>query len=146
MLNQYPAWKYLLLIVVLAASTLYALPNLYGEDPALQVSSSRNVAVDISTQEKVRELLQNANVAFDSIVLANDQILMRFPDTETQLKAKDVVKDGLGRGYVVALNLAPRTPDWLRAMNAAPMYLGLDLRGGVHFMMEVDVNAAVHQA
>lgn len=146
MLNQYPAWKYLLLIVVLGASILYALPNLYGEDPALQVSSSRNTAVDISTQEKVRKLLQDANIAFNSILLADEQILVRFADTEAQLTAKDVVKEGLGRGYVVALNLAPRTPGWLRAMNAAPMYLGLDLRGGVHFLMEVDVDAAVHQA
>jgi len=146
MLNQYPAWKYLLLIVVLIVGTLYALPNLYGEDPALQVSSSRNTAVDISTQEKVRKLLQDAGVPFNSILLANEQILVRFADTEAQLTAKDVVKEGLGRGYVVALNLAPRTPDWLRAMNAAPMYLGLDLRGGVHFLMEVDVDAAVHQA
>lgn len=146
MLNQYPAWKYLLLIIVLGASALYALPNLYGEDPALQVSSSRTTAVDISTQEKVRTLLQNADVAFKSILLANEQILVRFENTDLQLRAKDVVKDGLGRGFVVALNLAPRTPDWLRSMNAAPMYLGLDLRGGVHFLMEVDVSAAVHQA
>ncbi|MCF6338776.1 MAG: protein translocase subunit SecD [Gammaproteobacteria bacterium] len=146
MLNQYPAWKYLLLIVVLVVSALYALPNLYGEDPALQVSSSRNTAVDISTQESVRELLQDADVPFNSILLADEQILVRFADTEAQLTAKDVVKEGLGRGYVVALNLAPRTPDWLRAMNASPMYLGLDLRGGVHFLMEVDVEAAVHQA
>ncbi|HEC17996.1 MAG TPA: protein translocase subunit SecD [Gammaproteobacteria bacterium] len=145
-MNQYPAWKYLLLLVVLVVSILYALPNLYGEDPALQVSSSRTTAVDISTKEKVRKLLQDANVSFKSIVLANEQILVRFPDTESQLKAKDVVKEGLGRGYIVALNLAPRTPEWLRAMDAAPMYLGLDLRGGVHFLMEVDVDAAVHQA
>ncbi|MDT8385545.1 MAG: protein translocase subunit SecD [Gammaproteobacteria bacterium] len=146
MLNQYSAWKYLLLIIVLVGSSLYALPNLYGEDPALQVSSLRSTSVDISSQEKLRGLLQDAGIAFNSILLADEQILVRFPDTESQLKAKDVVRDGLGRGYVVALNLAPRTPDWLRAMNAAPMYLGLDLRGGVHFLMEVDVNAAVHQA
>lgn len=146
MLNQYPAWKYLILIIVLGASALYALPNLYGEDPALQVSSSRSTAVDISTQEKVRVLLQNADVAHKSILLANEQILVRFANSDDQLKAKEVVKEGLGRGYVVALNLAPRTPDWLREINAAPMYLGLDLRGGVHFLMEVDVNAAVHQS
>lgn len=146
MLNQYPAWKYLLLIIVLAVSVVYALPNMYGDDPALQVSSSRTTAVDISTQEKVRKLLQGANLQAKSIVLANEQILVRFTNTEDQLKAKDVVKEGLGRGYVVALNLAPRTPEWLRALNAAPMYLGLDLRGGVHFLMEVDVNAAVRQA
>ena len=146
MLNQYPIWKYLLLLVVLGVSIVYALPNVYGEDPALQVSSSRNATVNLATQEKVRELLQQANVAVKNIALANDQLLMRFPDTDSQLKAKDIVKEGLGRDYVVALNLAPRTPDWLRAMDAAPMYLGLDLRGGVHFLMEVDVDAAVHQA
>ncbi|MBL1278555.1 MAG: protein translocase subunit SecD [Ectothiorhodospiraceae bacterium] len=146
MLNQYPAWKYLLLIIVLGTSSLYALPNLYGNDPALQVSSTRNTAVDISTQEKMRELLTAADIPYKSILLANEQILVRFDDTEIQLRAKDAVKDGLGRGYVVALNLAPKTPDWLRAMNAAPMYLGLDLRGGVHFLMEVDVNAAVDQS
>jgi preprotein translocase subunit SecD len=146
MLNQYPVWKYLLILVVLVASSLYALPNLYGEDPALQVSSSRNTQVDLTTQDRVSRLLEQAGVEAKSITLANDQILVRFADTESQLKAKDVVKEGLGRGYVVALNLAPRTPDWLRGMNALPMYLGLDLRGGVHFLMEVDVEAAVKQA
>ncbi len=145
-MNQYPAWKYLLLIIVLVVSALYALPNVYGDDPALQVSSSRTTAVDITTQEKVRKLLQDAKVPARIIELANEQILVRFANIEDQIKAKDVVKDGLGRGYVVALNLAPRTPEWLRAIDAAPMYLGLDLRGGVHFLMEVDVDAAVHQA
>jgi len=146
MLNQYPVWKYLLLIVVLVTSALYALPNLYGDDPALQVSSSRSTAVDEDTQAKVETLLKKADVTFDSILLENEQILVRFANTEDQLKAKDAVKEGLGRGFVVALNLAPRTPDWLRALDASPMYLGLDLRGGVHFLMEVDVDAAVHQA
>jgi preprotein translocase subunit SecD len=146
MINQYPAWKYLLLIVVLLVSALYALPNVYGEDPALQISSIRNTQVDITTQEKIRKLLTQADIQYDSILLANDQILVRFPDTNNQLKAKDAVRDSLGRGHVVALNLAPRTPDWLRAMNASPMYLGLDLRGGVHFLMEVDVDAAVSQS
>ena len=145
-MNQYPAWKYLLVILVLVLSTIYALPNLYGEDPALQVTSSRGAEVDISTQEKVQKLLTEASIRYDSISLADAQLLVRFPDTEAQLAAKDVVKKGLGRGYVVALNLAPRTPDWLAALGAAPMYLGLDLRGGVHFLMEVDVDAAVTQA
>ena len=95
MLNQYPIWKYLLLLVVLGVSIVYALPNVYGEDPALQVSSSRNATVNLATQEKVRELLQQANVAVKNIALANDQLLMRFPDTDSQLKAKDIVKEGL---------------------------------------------------
>ena len=146
MLNQYPFWKYLLLIVVLLTSALYATPNLYSNDPALQVSSNRGTEIDISTQERIRKLLDNAGVAYKSITLENEQILVRFTDTDKQLQAKDIVKEVLGRGYIVALNLAPTTPEWLRAMNAAPMYLGLDLRGGVHFLMEVDVEAAVSQA
>jgi len=144
--NQYPAWKYLLVILVLVVSTVYALPNLYGEDPALQVTSTRGAEVDMSTQEKVRKLLAEAGIRYQNIGLADGQLLVRFPDTEAQLAAKEVVKKGLGRGYVVALNLAPRTPDWLVSLGAAPMYLGLDLRGGVHFLMEVDVDAAVRQA
>ncbi len=146
MLNQYPAWKYLLVIIVMLVSSLYALPNLYGEDPALQVTSTRTAEVDLTTQDKVQKLLTEAGIAYDSISLADAKLLVRFSDTETQLAAKDVVKKGLGRGYVVALNLAPRTPDWLVSLGAAPMYLGLDLRGGVHFLMEVDVDSAVKQA
>ncbi|WP_455218189.1 protein translocase subunit SecD [Kaarinaea lacus] len=146
MLNQYPFWKYLVIIFVLIVGALYALPNLYGEDPALQVSSDRTTQVDLSTQDQVSKLLANANVSYKSISLENEQILVRFSDTEAQLKAKDIVKQALGRGYIVALNLAPTTPAWLTAVNAAPMYLGLDLRGGVHFLMEVDVEAAVSQA
>lgn len=146
MLNKYPFWKYFILIFVLVVSALYALPNLYGEDPALQVSSDRSATVDLSTQEQVRKLLTDANVAYKSIALANEQILVRFSDTEAQLKAKDIVREALGRGYITALNLAPTTPAWLTSINAAPMYLGLDLRGGVHFLMEVDVETAVRQA
>ncbi len=146
MLNQYPAWKYLLVITVLLVGMLYALPNLYGEDPALQVTSTRTAEVDLATQDKVQKLLTDAGIAYDSISLADARLLVRFSDTEAQLVAKDVVKKGLGRGHVVALNLAPRTPDWLVSLGAEPMYLGLDLRGGVHFLMEVDVDSAVKQA
>jgi len=146
MLNQYPAWKYLLLIIVLVVGSIYALPNLYGEDPSLQVSAERGFKVTLVTQESVREILKNNNIKFLSIVLENEKIMVRFDDIEEQLKAKDLVTDTLDRGYVVALNLAPKTPDWLRSIDAAPMYLGLDLRGGVHFLMEVDVDAAVAQS
>ncbi len=146
MLNQYPAWKYLLVITVLLVGMLYALPNLYGEDPALQVTSTRTAEVDLATQDKVQKLLTDAGIAYDSISLADAKLLVRFSDTEAQLAAKEVVKKGLGRGHVVALNLAPRTPDWLVSLGAEPMYLGLDLRGGVHFLMEVDVDSAVRQA
>ena len=145
-INQYPLWKYLLVIVVLVVSILYAAPNLYGEDPALQVSAVRGVEVSLATQETVRTVLKNQNISFKSIELQDEKILVRFSDTESQLKAKDMVRQQLGSEYVVALNLAPRTPEWLLAINALPMYLGLDLRGGVHFLMEVDVDAAIAQS
>ena len=146
MMNQYPLWKYLLLVVVLVATTLYALPNIYGEDPALQISANRGSKVDVTTQQKVADILKNDKITYKRITMANQQLLVRFSDTDTQLKAKDIIKQALGRGYIVALNLAPATPAWLKAINALPMYLGLDLRGGVHFLMEVDVDAAVKQA
>ena len=146
MLNQYPLWKYLLIALALVVSTIYALPNLYGEDPAIQVTSSRNVDVDSQTLEQVKGLLDGKGIKYQSINLSDGRLMVRFPDTETQLEAKDLVKEKLGRGYVVALNLAPKTPHWLVALEASPMDLGLDLRGGVHFLMEVDVNSAVKQA
>ena len=145
-LNKYPLWKYLLIIVVLATCVIYALPNVYGEDPALQVSSVRGVEVSLATQETVRTVLQNENISFKSIVLENEKVMVRFADTEAQLKGKDAVRKQLTDDYIVALNLAPRTPEWLLAINALPMYLGLDLRGGVHFLMEVDVDAAIAQS
>ena len=146
MLNQYAAWKYLLLIIVLVVGSIYALPNLYGEDPSLQISAERGYDVSLVTQESVREILKNNNITFRSIVLENDKIMVRFDGIEAQLKAKDLVTETLDRGYIVALNLAPKTPEWLRSIDAAPMYLGLDLRGGVHFLMEVDVDAAIGQS
>lgn len=146
MLNKYPPWKYALLIIVFIVGVLYALPNLYGEDPALQISALRNADVNLSTQESVRETLKGADIPFRSITLQNEQLMVRFENTNDQLKANDLVRDKLGNGYISALNLAPRTPPWLLSMNALPMYLGLDLRGGVHFLMEVDVDAAVTQS
>jgi preprotein translocase subunit SecD len=145
-LNQYPLWKYLLIIVVLIVGILYAAPNLYGEDPALQVSSTRGVEVSLATQETVRTVLQTENIPFKTVVLENERVLARFSNTEDQLKAKDAVRKQLSGDFIVALNLAPRTPEWLLAINGLPMYLGLDLRGGVHFLMEVDVDAAISQS
>jgi preprotein translocase subunit SecD len=147
MLNKYPLWKYLLIAAVMVAGLLYALPNLYGEDPAVQVSATaRGVAVDDATVTQVTGLLQREGIAFKSARFEEGLLLVRFDDTEVQLQAAERIKAGLGSGYVVALNLAPGTPDWLRGLDAAPMYLGLDLRGGVHFLMEVDMDAAVRQA
>jgi preprotein translocase subunit SecD len=145
-INKYPLWKYLLLVVVLVVGVLYFLPNLYGEDPAVQVSALRGAEINLATQETVRKSLKDAKVPFNSIELKPTQVMARFANTEDQLEGKDVIKQALGDNYVAALNLAPRTPQWLLAINAIPMYLGLDLRGGVHFLMEVDVNAAISQA
>ena len=145
-INQYPLWKYLLIVAVMVVGLLYAAPNLYGEDPALQVSAVRGVEVSISTQETIRSVLQTNEVPFNSIVFENEKILVRFANTEDQLKAKDLVRKQLSNDYIVALNLAPKTPEWLLSINGLPMYLGLDLRGGVHFLMEVDVDAAISQS
>lgn len=144
MLNKYPFWKYLLLIVVVAVGTLYALPNLFGEDPAIQVSStSRGIVVDDGTLGRIVTELDAAGIPYIAARFEGGRLLVRFADTELQLRAAERVKQLLGSGHIVALNLAPSTPDWLRALNAEPMYLGLDLRGGVHFLLDVDMDEAV---
>ncbi|MBT3724568.1 MAG: protein translocase subunit SecD, partial [Gammaproteobacteria bacterium] len=145
MLNQYPVWKYLLLIVIVAMGLLYAAPNLYGEDPAVQISHRVNLINDDEVQN-IKNMLQNLNIEHRSIEMGDGFILIRFNNEDQQLKAASDIKDALQEQdsrYGVALNLAPATPDWLRSMNALPMYLGLDLRGGVHFLMEVDMDAAI---
>ena len=144
-MNRYPLWKYLLLLAALAVGVVYALPNLYGEDPALQISSTRGL-VDERVRAEVERTLKEAGLPYKSVALEGERILVRLPDTETQLRARDLLARRLGERYVVALHLAPATPAWLRAIGALPMYLGLDLRGGVHFLMEVDMEAAVRQA
>ena len=145
-MNRYPLWKYLLIIVVITVGCLYALPNLYGKDPALQVSASRGAEISELTRYSVEDALDEAGIKYGEISLAENNLVVRFQDEGTQLKAQDVVKQALGRSHTVALNLAPATPDWLRAFNAEPMFLGLDLRGGVHFLMQVDMEAAVAKA
>jgi preprotein translocase subunit SecD len=142
MLNQYPLWKYILLVVVLFIASIYALPNLYGEDPAVQISHRTK---SLSEEDKLaaEQSLSEKQIAFKSSEIEQGRILIRFNDTETQLVAAESLKQALGKKYLIALNLAPATPDWLRALNADPMYLGLDLRGGVHFLMEVDMVAAI---
>ncbi len=146
MINQYPLWKYLLLIAVLIVGGIYSMPNLYGEDPSVLVSL-RNQQVDIETQQKVDELLKQANIKTKSSELTNNKLLIRFDGVEHQLIAATKIKsfDFIKRNsdYTVALNLAPATPAWLQSLNALPMYLGLDLRGGVHFLLEVDMQTVV---
>ncbi|GAA3698970.1 protein translocase subunit SecD [Oceanisphaera sediminis] len=143
MLNRYPLWKYLVVIAVITISFLYAAPNLFGEDPALQVSGSRGTEVTPAVLTQAQQTLSKAGIAVKSAALADDQLLIRFRNTDDQLKGKDLVADTLGDGYITALNLAPSTPSWLEAIGAGPLKLGLDLRGGVHFLMEVDMDEAL---
>jgi preprotein translocase subunit SecD len=142
-LNRYPLWKYLMLIVVILVGLLYALPNIYGEDPAVQITGARGVAASETTLDQVRTVLEKDNIASKSIALENGAILARFKDPDVQLRAREALMAELGDKYVVALNLAPATPAWLAMLNAEPMKLGLDLRGGVHFLMEVDMDTAL---
>ena len=143
--NQYPAWKYVLLVLVTVLGILYALPNLYGDDPAVQISPVKSVQFDESVKQQVVQALNQAGIQVKSVKFEKGKILIRLESTEAQLKAKSVIKNVLGRKAVVALNLAPATPEWLQAMGAKPMYLGLDLRGGVHFLMDVDMEAAIEK-
>lgn len=145
MINQYPMWKNLLILMVLLVSLLYALPNLFPEDPAVQISHSRGEA-DAALAQRVTKLLKDKGIETKGIEADQEMLLVRFGTTETQLAAADLLKADLNDRYIIALNLAPSTPAWLRKLNAKPMNLGLDLRGGVHFLMEVDMDAAVQQA
>ena len=141
-MNQYPLWRYILIAVVIGSGVLYALPNIYGSDPALQVSARRAEAVDQALLERVSAALTSANITAKRIELEEKRLLLRFDTTEVRERARDVVLEAVGdQRYIVALNLAPSTPDWLRAIGGKPMYMGLDLRGGVHFLMQVDMDA-----
>lgn len=146
MLNKYPLWKYLLLGFVVLISLLYAAPNLYGEDPAIQVSATRGAEVELQTLDEVQDFLKKANITPKSTSLEDGQILVRLQSSEDQLLARETLSNQLGEGYIVALNLAPATPAWLAAIGGEPLNLGLDLRGGVHFLMEVDMDEAISKA
>ncbi|TVN46493.1 protein translocase subunit SecD [Vibrio cholerae] len=145
MLNRYPLWKYLMVMLTIAVAALYVLPNIYGEDPAIQITGARGASVDMSTLDAVTDALNKAQLSQKSIALENGSILVRFNDTDTQISARDIISEALGKDKIVALNLAPSTPYWLESIGAAPMKLGLDLRGGVHFLMEVDMDAAMEK-
>ena len=143
MLNRYPLWKNLMVIFLVAIGILYALPNLYGEDPAVQISGTRGQEANSGVLSEVQTVLKDNNLATKSIVLENGSILVRFNNTDAQLLAKDKITEKLGTNYSVALNLAPATPAWLSSIGGNPMKWGLDLRGGVRFLMEVDMNSAL---
>ena len=145
-MNRYPRWKSLLIVVITAVGILYALPNLYGKDPALQISASRAAELGEATRLAVAKALEQAGIRHGGMDLEENNLLVRFQDEESQIKAQEMVKQTLGRSHTVALNLAPATPHWLRRFGAEPMFLGLDLRGGVHFLMQVDMAAAVAKA
>ena len=145
MINQYPAWKYALIAVALLVGVVFALPNLFGEDPAVQVSAVRGAAIDETLRDRLVDRIRTAGIDPRESEIT-DRLLIRFASGEDQLRARGIIEDHLDRQYVVALNLAPATPDWLAGLGALPMYLGLDLRGGVHFLMEVDLAGAVRQA
>jgi preprotein translocase subunit SecD len=150
-MNRYPVWKYVILVVALLLGVVYTLPNFFGEAPAVQVSSAKaTIKVDTSTLQKVEDALKSAGTAPQSVVLEGTSIRARFDNTDQQLKAKDAIQkalipDATDPQFVVALNLVSRSPAWLSALHASPMYLGLDLRGGVHFMLQVDMQAALTQ-
>lgn len=135
-----------MLMAVIFLGALYATPNIFGDDPAVQISPAKSVQFDQNTETLILESLSASNLEIKKLETLNGKFLIRFHNTEDQLKAKSVIKKLLGRTGVVALNLAPATPDFLRAIGGQPMYLGLDLRGGVHFLMDVDMEAAVDKA
>ena len=141
MMNRYPLWKNLLVVLVTALGLLFALPNLYGEDPAVQVSSKAGPAT-AAVQQQVEATLKNANVAYKSADVEDGRVLVRFPDTDAQLHGLDAVQQGMGATFTAAMNLAPRTPAWMQSLGMKPMAKGLDLQGGVHFQLLVDLNAA----
>ncbi|MET6757372.1 MULTISPECIES: protein translocase subunit SecD [unclassified Pseudoalteromonas] len=143
MLNKFPVWKYLLVLAVVAIGLLYASPNLYGRDPAIQVSGAKGADVDLSVVDKVNAILKTNNVTAKSTILEDGQILVRLKNVEEQLKAHDLLRDSLSDDYISAINMAPAQPAWLKAVGGNPMKLGLDLSGGVHFTMEIDMATAV---
>jgi preprotein translocase subunit SecD len=148
-MNRYPVWKYVLMVLAVVVGLLYTVPNFYGEAPAVQVSAARtSVKIGPDTVPRVQELLSKAGINADFVEFEGTTLRARFGDTDTQIKARDVIQSGLNPdpqnpSYVVALNLLPRSPHWLASVRALPMYLGLDLRGGVHFLLQVDLQAAL---
>lgn len=145
-MNRYPLWKNILVVVVVLIGLVYALPNVFDQDPSIDISGSRRAQVDAATESKVKEALTSSGITFKAVETENGKMLVRFLDSQSQLKAKDKLALTLGQDYITALTLSPDLPAWLKAINAQPMYLGLDLRGGIHVLIDVDIDAAVKQA
>lgn len=138
-------WKNIMVVLVIAIGCFYAVPNLFGEDHAVQVVATRGAEVTASTQARVNELLASKGIAVKRSELEKGQLLVRVQNADQQLLAKETIAEDLGDKFTVALNLAPATPQWLESMGGSPMKLGLDLRGGVHFLMEVDMGEAIRK-
>ena len=145
-MNRYPLWKNLLVVAVIVTAIIYAMPNLFGDDPAVQVSAGRLNSVDLQLVNEIESTLKQAEISYKGVVLEENRLLIRFSEANEQLEARELIQQKLSsEDYIVALNLAPNTPAWLQSLGAEPMNLGLDLRGGVHFLMEVDMNAVLKQ-
>lgn len=146
-MNRYPIWKFVLIGTVFIIGLLYTIPNFFGESPAVQISPAKSsLKVDQALLQKVEDTLKLANIPFDGLFMDASGVKVRLANTDTQLLAKDKLVGNLGKDYTVALNLVPQTPNWLQSIGAKPMYLGLDLRGGVHFLLQVDMKAALDKA
>ncbi|MDX1460018.1 MAG: protein translocase subunit SecD [Xanthomonadales bacterium] len=144
-MNQYPLWKYVLILIVLAVGALYAAPNLYGEDPAIQVTTTRGFDIPLDLDTSIENTLTAEGVTWKGFEQSGNRLIYRFETADDQLRAADSVQEALGDQYIVALNLAHATPEWLRALGGRPLTLGLDLQGGVHFLMQVDMETARSQ-
>src|SRR5262245_34733825 len=143
-MNRFPLWLYILIAVIVLGGAIYALPNLFGESPAVQISAARSAGkIDQALLKRAEDALKQAGISAQASFLDETSAKLRFADTDTQLKAKDVIERALGEDYTVALNLLSHSPRWLAAIGAKPMYLGLDLRGGVHFLLQVDMPGAI---
>lgn len=146
-MNRYPMWKYIFVAIMILLGLVYTIPNFFGESPAVQITPAKSTTkLDPALLGQVEEVFKRENIQYDGIYLDARGVKARFADTDTQIKAKDVLQTQLGKDYTVALNLLSRSPDWLRSLGAKPMYLGLDLRGGVHFLLQVDMKAALDKA
>lgn len=146
-MNRYPLWKYLLVAISLIVAIIYSLPNVFGESPAVQISTSKShLKIDTELLDRVEAGLKQEGVTYDAIFLDTSGIKVRFANPDNQIRARDVLDQLLGSDYIIALNLLSQSPSWLNSIGALPMYLGLDLRGGVHFLLEVDMDSALTQA
>lgn len=145
-MNRYPLWKYLLIVAMTVIGLLYALPNLYPSDPSLQITIEDRHKFNGKELENIQAALSAAKIPVRKIDSAEEKLMVRFANTDDQFASVDPIKAALGKHYITALTLAPTTPGWLKSLNALPMYLGLDLRGGVHFLMEVDMDTAIDKS